>query len=112
MDYDYRKRDYLLPPGCNDLIDVIAGHSNVAEIPPYNISEYQGSLVATLELPEKAIGNIEIFVEGQKIRIVVPKWPDFHALCERVIEVPAGYNPAVARAFYRKGILRILIPKC
>lgn len=113
VNYDYNKRDYLLPTGCKDLIDVIqsSGQPNAGGILQSKIVEHKDSLVATLELPEKIIGNIEIIVEGQQLRII-PGSLTTQALFERVIEVPAGYNPTAARAVYVNGALRILIPKC
>lgn len=112
MDYDYSKRGYLLPEGCKDLIDVIQspGWPKAGGILPSKLVEYKDSLVATLALPENIIGNIKIFVNGQQLRIV-PRSLASKALFERVIDVPAGYNPAAARAFYVNGVLRIVIPK-
>jgi HSP20 family molecular chaperone IbpA len=113
MDFNYSNRGYLLPEGCKDLIEVIQspGWPKAGGILLSKFAEYKDSLVATIKLPEKIIGDIAIMVDGQQVRIV-PRSSTSQALFERVIEVPAGYNPAAAKAVYLNGILRILIPKC
>jgi len=107
MDHDYSKRDYLLPPGCKDLVDAI---NYPAQSVPAKTSHYQNSLLATIHVPEQHVENIAIVADKQQLRIY-PKSLDGDPWCERVIDVPAGYNPANAKATYFEGALHILIPK-
>lgn len=112
MHFDYSKRDYLLPAGCKDLIDAIhySERPDSVKIGPADIAPGQNDLIVTLKFPEAHIGNIDIFVEGQQIRIIPRALPN-HPMAQRVVDTPAGYNPAAARAVYLGGVLRIVIPK-
>lgn len=107
MNYDYSKRDYLLPPGCKDLVDAINCSGPPARA---KFSEYRDGLLVTIALSEQCTGNIAIVVEKQQLRIY-PKSLAGQPWCERAVDVPAGYNPAAAKATWFEGALQILIPK-
>jgi HSP20 family molecular chaperone IbpA len=107
MDFDYTRRDYLLPPGCKDLIDVIkpAGDMELVEVATHD------GLVITARLPNLRSDSIEIVIEGRQVRIV-RKLSGSQAPHKCMMEVPDGYELSKAQATYIDDALRIFIPKC
>jgi HSP20 family molecular chaperone IbpA len=107
MDFDYTRRGYLLPPGCKNLIDVINPDGDIK----LEVVAQNDGLVITARLPNLRRDSIEINVEGRQVRIV-RKLSGGQAPLKGLMEVPAGYELAKARATYIKDTLRIFIPKC
>ena len=95
MDYDYRKRSYLLPEGCQDLVDVIQPKTAITEL----------GFVVTARLPELPNTDIKITAEGSTLRIDTPQGGS------RTVEVPGGYALAKAQATFHHGRLHIVVPK-
>jgi HSP20 family molecular chaperone IbpA len=100
MDYDYSKRGYLLPEGCKDLVDLIQ--------PKTTITAH--AFVVTVRLPDLRNKDIDVTVEGNTLRIVT-KQGGSHRPFESVVDVPADFALADARATYFQGLLRIVVPK-
>jgi HSP20 family molecular chaperone IbpA len=112
VEYDYRKRGYLLPDGCKDLIDATEPKPTLRE-PGFVLERTtitdRGFIVAC-RLPELQSRNIDIAVEGSTLRISGrPSNSDVPFVSR--IEVPVGYAIARARAVYLGGELRIVVPK-
>jgi HSP20 family molecular chaperone IbpA len=99
-----RNVEYLLPPGCKDLIDAI---NCVEDIVLVHAGEQENEFVIKFKLSGLQKENIEILVEGRHLRVA-------HRLSnsQRVIEVPPSYEIARARAMCVQDTLRIFVPKC
>lgn len=112
MEYDYRKRGYVLPDGCKDLIDATEPKPTPTE-PGFVLERTtitdQG-FIAACRLPELQGRNIDIAVEGSTLRISGGP-PNSDVPFVGRIEVPVGYAIARARAIYFRGALRIVVPK-
>lgn len=111
MNSDYIKRDYLLPKGCKDLIDVIKRDAESGfEIIDVAMQEVEGGFLVTALLPELRSEDFSITVEERWLRIV-GRLPGGKAPFETVVEVPHGYGLHEAQATYIGSKLRILVPK-
>ena len=102
MDCDYRKRGYLLPEGCKDLIDVIQPNTAITE----------EGFVVTIRLPGLQTGDINVVAEGSTLRIF-GKQSGSPVPFGKTIEVavPGDYALAQAQATYLHDWLRIVVPK-
>lgn len=107
MDFDYRKRGYLLPNGCKDLIDV--DKQTAAEVVVTQVLATKNNFIVTARLPELRQQELEILTDGRFLRIV--GHPGGSPPFENVVEVPHGYLVEAARAVYIMGNLRIVVPK-
>jgi HSP20 family molecular chaperone IbpA len=96
VDYDYSKRGYLLPDGCKDLFDVIQPKKNF--------------FFVTIPLPGLTSADLEIFAEGNMLRIIV-KQSAKKVQYERKIQVPGGFEIEKARAVCLEDVLHITVPK-
>jgi HSP20 family molecular chaperone IbpA len=108
MNYDYSKRDCLLPNGCKDLIDVL--NQEAPAVPSFEATVTDRGFQISAHLPGLRGGDLEITLEGSVLR-VVGKWPAASNPFESVIAVPPGFDAAKARAAYLNGELRIFLPK-
>lgn len=100
MDNNYSKRGFLLPKGYKELVDSIEGGE----------SEPAGDFEVTVQLPGLRPGDIEIVVEGRKMRIV-GNLSGTETSFESEFEVPPGYRLSFAKAIYIKDMLHISIPR-
>jgi len=94
------KRDYLLPQGCKDLIDVIT--------PKVTLTDR--GLMITAQLPEVRSEDIDVSCDARQVRIS-RKHSSSHAAFESATDVPPCYAISLARAEYFSGQLRIVIPR-
>jgi hypothetical protein len=95
MDYDYNKRNHLLPEGCKDLGDVIQPRTAVTE----------RGFELTVQLSVLTVAEIQILADRSTLQIFTRHYGS------RTIEVPGAYPLAGARATYFNGRLHILVPK-
>jgi hypothetical protein len=95
MDYDYSQRNYLLPQGYKDLIDVIKPKTSVTK---------WGFVIIT-GLTEDQGEDAKILIENNTLHVIANK------RVTHVVEVPSDYATTKARAIYGQEQLRIVIPK-
>ena len=112
MNYDYSRRNYLLPPGCKNLIDALKFDAiNHAEnIALIHKREQRNEFIMKFKMPGLRKENIEIIAEGRHLRIArqLSNKPGQRQI---IVEIPLGYEIAKARAKYIKDTLHISIPK-
>ena len=99
------------------------GSANGHWVPSTDVYVTDGGLVIKVELAGMKSDNLEINVEGNRLRISGSR-PDCcratkcsfllmeinYGPFERYIELPAGYDLSLARAAYLNGFLRIDVP--
>ncbi len=99
------------------------GSTRTSWVPNTDIYETDGGLVIKMELAGMRSENLEIVVEGNRLRVSGNR-PDgcraakcsfrlmeiSYGQFENVLEIPAGYEPGQARATYLNGFLRIDVP--
>lgn len=110
MDFDYDRRDYLLPSGCKDLIDAINPFNPIGDIEHINVVKQGDGLLITLQWPNLKKNGGGVLVEGKQLLITL-KSLDNQVSRQRMMDVPADYELARASATYIKDTLRIFIPK-
>jgi hypothetical protein len=112
VNYNYHKRDYLLPPGCKDLIDALKGfkEDGAADISVFEIKRQADGFIVTFKLADLRAGDIDIVIEGRNLRIFC-KASGGGPPKESVMVVPPDYDMAKALATYIDDTLRIFIPK-
>ncbi len=85
-----------MPDGCKDLIDIIQPKKNF--------------FFVTIPLPGLTSADLEIFVEGNTLRIIVEQAAK-NLKSERRVEVPGAFAINKARAVYMEDKLHIAVPK-
>jgi hypothetical protein len=111
MHFDCTRRDYLLPPGCKDLIDAINPFNPVGDIEHINVVKQGDGLMLTLKWPNLTSSSLEIVVEGRQLSIA--RRALYNQVSRKgVMDVPADYDLARASATYIDDTLRIFVPTC
>ena len=91
---DYNKRDAELPPGCNDLIDLLT-HAGEADV---NLSDqqYKGAVGRISDIPTyvralfaSPASSFDLWITGQWIIVTV--WKTFQSLISATVEIQ--YRP-------------------
>ena len=109
MDFDYTRRDYLLPPGCKDLMDALKSEAKTS---PFKVTHQADGFIVTFTLGAGLLaGDIDIVIEGKNLRVFCKAHGGGRPQ-ENVMAVPPGYDLARALATYIDDALRIFIPKC
>jgi hypothetical protein len=82
--YDYRKRGYLLPPGCKDLIDVLKVQGHEMQRPrllfPSIDDPARGEILGEIAIPDEIMVRELARLVGQKpfrVIAVLMKWGIF-----------------------------------
>ena len=71
MDYDYKKRGYLLPEGCKDLIDALNLKKAAEEYRPYPGASAHPSVVREITVPEQmTVQELAAVLNQQPFRII------------------------------------------
>ena len=108
VNYDYSKRDYLLPHGYKDLIDAVF----LAEgINSSDVLRKENGILITLKLPESQDIAVRMIARGRHL-YVVHKLPTGKLLHRRIMIVPSAYDIDHALTTFVEDRLRIFIPKC
>src|SRR5947207_2727120 len=93
-------------------------------VPNTDVYATEGSLVIKVELAGMRKEDLELTVEGNRLRISgqrpdgcrAPKCTFLvmeinYGAFESIIEVPAGYDLSQAKASYKNGFLRVVVPE-
>ena len=71
MHYDYTKRNYLLPHGCKDLIDVLKLEEKTAELPPIFSAQVLPELFPAWKLPKLTTKTDEPIVSVKPAEVTI-----------------------------------------
>jgi HSP20 family molecular chaperone IbpA len=77
--------------------------------PDIKVTVRENHLMITADLPGLRSDQLEITVEGKRVRLV-SKQPEGCGPFESTVEIPQGYNLGETKATYVNGKLRLVIP--
>jgi len=80
---DPKKRDYLLPPGCKDLIDVLKGsHKKGSDEPAVNLYRVNGQIQATEVIVVDEFGkNLGVILTAHALTLAKNSFKDLIEIC-------------------------------
>jgi HSP20 family protein len=100
-----------------------SGNTDTYWVPNTDVYVSEGGLVIKVELAGMRREDLELFIEGNRVRVAgfrpdgcrapkctFQKMEINYGAFETIIELPKGYDQAQARAAYQNGFLRIDVP--